>query len=156
MMEILIGLAATVFFVGLGFGVGGFRERAHFKSLDQREAANTDIIVNNLKSVPQPNTVRQAHMVSGNTVVATDYFKTFAMGLRSLVGGEMRSAQTLMIRARREALLRMIDEARALGATEIYNVRFAFCNIGQMSSNRNQNFAISVEMYAYGTAIIRQ
>ncbi len=156
MIELLITIGATVFFVGLGFGVGGFRERAHFKSLDQREAANSDVVVNNLKTIPNGDSVRSALMVSGNTVVATDYFKTFAMGLRSFVGGEMRSAQTLMIRARREALLRMIDEARAMGAKEVYNVRFAFCNIGQMSGNRNQNFAISVEMYAYGTAVIRK
>jgi len=155
-MELLIALGSTVLFVGLGFGIGGYRERAHFKSLTEREAANTDVIVNNLKTIPNGDGVRSALMVSGNTVVATDYFKTFAMGLRSFIGGEMRAAQTLMIRARREALLRMIDEARAMGATEVYNVRFAFCNIGQMSRNRNQNFAISVEMYAYGTAVIRK
>ncbi len=156
MIELLIGLGSTVVLVGLGFSIGGFRERSHFKSLAEREAANADVILNNLKTVPNADRVKAAHMVSGNTVVATDYFKTIAMSLRSLVGGEMKSAQTLMVRARREALLRMIDEARAMGATEVYNVRFAFCNIGQMSRNSNQNFAISVEMYAYGTAVIRK
>ena len=155
-MELLIGLGFTVLFVGLGFSIGGFRERSHFKSLAAREAANSDVIVNNLKTVPDMERVKFAQMVSGNTVVATDYFKTFAMGLRSIIGGEMKSAQTLMVRARREAVQRMIDEARALGANEVYNVRFAFCNIGQMSRNGNNNFAISVEMYAYGTAVVRK
>lgn len=155
MWDVIIPIGSLVFFLVLGFSVGGFRERAHLKSLDEREASNRDMIINNLKQVPSPDTVRSAFMVSGNTVVATDYFKTIAMTLRNIVGGEMRAAQSLMTRARREALLRMIEEARAQGAVEVYNVRFAFCNIGAMSRNNNQQMAMSVEMYAYGTAIIR-
>jgi uncharacterized protein YbjQ (UPF0145 family) len=91
-------------------------------------------------------------MVGGQVVVATDYFKTFVTALRNIVGGEMRAAQTLLSRARREAILRMIGEARRLGATEVHNVRFAFCNITQLSGNKG---AMAVEIYAYGTAVVR-
>ena len=142
----------TLFLLALGFSVGGFRERRHFRQLDEREAATGDITVTNMKTVANPETVIRAQLVSGNVVIATDYFKTFLTTLRNLVGGEMKSAQRLMIRARREALMRLLEEARGLGATEVWNVRFQFCNIQQMSKNKG---AMSVELYAYGTAITR-
>jgi uncharacterized protein YbjQ (UPF0145 family) len=136
----------------LGFSVGGFRERRHFKNLALREAAASDMLVTNLKQVANPETVRQSSLVGGQVVIGTDYFKTIATGLRNLVGGEMKAAQSLMVRARREAVLRMIEDARRLGATEVCNVRFAFCNISMMSGNKG---AMSVEVYAYGTAVVR-
>lgn len=149
----LFPIFITLFLVGLGFSVGGWRERSHFKQLDAREAAARDIRITNLKTITHPESVLRAEMVSGNVVIATDYFKTLATVLRNLVGGEMVSAQRLLIRARREALARLVDEARAMGATEIWNLRFQFCNVGQMSSGKG---AMSVEMYAYATAVVRK
>jgi len=146
--QVILPLALLV----LGFSVGGFRERLHFRNLDRREAAASDFLVTNLKHVANPETVRQSSLVGGQVVIGTDYFKTIVTGLRNLVGGEMKAAQSLMVRARREAVLRMIDDARRLGATEICNVRFAFCNISMMSGNKG---AMSVEVYAYGTAVVR-
>lgn len=147
--QILLPLALLV----LGFSVGGFRERLHFRNLAVREAAASDVLVTNLKQVANPETVRRSSLVSGQVVIGTDYFKSVATALRNLVGGEMKSAQSLMTRARREAVLRMIDDARRLGATEVCNVRFAFCNISQMSGSNK--WAMCVEIYAYGTAVVR-
>ncbi len=148
LFQVLVPLALLV----LGFSLGGFRERSHFKKLARREAASSDVLVTNLKRVANPETVRQSSLVGGQVVIGTDYFKTFVTALRNLVGGEMKAAQSLMVRARREAVLRMIDDARRLGATEICNVRFAFCNISMMSGNKG---AMCVEVYAYGTAVVR-
>ena len=136
----------------LGLIAGGLTERRHLGQLDRREAAARDILITNLKRVPNPETIKQAAMVGGQVVIATDYFKTLVTKLRNLVGGEMKSAQSMMTRARREAVLRMIDECRCMGATEIWNVRFATCNISEVSGKRG---AMSVEVYAYGTAVLR-
>lgn len=152
-LEILLAIAPFLGFILLGLLVGGLLEWRHFRRLDAAEAAAKDILVTNLKEVPDPDSVRQASLVGGQVVIATDYFKTLATFLRNLVGGEMKAAQSMMSRARREAILRMIDEGRRLGAKEIWNVRFAFCNISQMSGNKG---AMSVEVYAYGTAIVRK
>lgn len=150
--EIIFQVFVPLSLLVLGFSVGGFRERRHFRRLDRREAEARDILVTNLKHVANPETVRRSSLVGGQVVIGTDYFKTMATMLRNLVGGEMKSAQSLMTRARREAVLRMIDDARRLGATEVCNVRFAFCNISMMSGNKG---AMSVEVYAYGTAVVR-
>ena len=55
-----------------------------------------------------------------------------------------------MERARREALLRMVESAKGMGANAVANVRFETSNIGNM---RRKRAAAMVEMYAYGTAI---
>ena len=139
--------------LGLGFGVGRWREYAHLKRLGQRESDMSDMTVSNLRVVPRAEQVSQAAFVSGDAVIATDYFKSFAASLRSIIGGEVKTYETLMGRARREATLRMLEQARRLGATEVWNVRFETSNI-RSSSRRNP--AVSVEVFAFGTAVVRR
>lgn len=150
---LLVQILPAILLLALGIFLGGYLERRHLARLARREAATAHVRVCNLKHVHDPESVRQAVMVMGQAVIATDYFKTFASQLRNLVGGEMRAAQRLLVRARREALLRAVEQAQAMGATEVWNVRFAFSNINQMSGNRG---AMQVEMLAYGTAVVRR
>jgi uncharacterized protein YbjQ (UPF0145 family) len=103
--------------------------------------------------VQSPATVAGATLVTGDAVISTDYFKSFAARLRGIIGGEVRSYDSLMLRARREALLRMLEQARGIGASEVWNVRFETSNI--RSATRN-SVAVSVEVFAFGTAITRQ
>ena len=137
----------------LGFVVGRWRERSHYQSLIQREAEFRDIGVVNLKTVPHPEQVDRAELVCGDAVMATDYFKGFAARLRNIVGGELKSYETLMERARREATLRVLEQARKIGATEVWNIRYETSNIRSAS---RQNPAVSVEVFAFGTAIVRR
>ncbi len=133
-----------------GFTVGTLVERAHFKRLASREAALTDMMVTNLRTLPSDCDAGIVGLVTGEVVIASDYFKTFAASLRKLIGGELRTFESLMSRARREALVRMLESARRMGSNGVANVRFATSNIGSMGRRRA---AAMVEMYAYGTAI---
>ncbi len=139
--------------LALGYGVGSWVEHRHFRSLDAREREFRGFVVTNLRAVPSPQTVQESWMVVGQVVIATDYFKSFAARLRGLVGGEVRTYQTLMVRARREALLRMLEQARRGGAREVYNVRYETSNIHRASS---RNPAACVEIFAVGTAVLRR
>lgn len=138
----------------LGFTVGSITERRHFASLTRREMQFNDIGVVNLRTVSNPETVGAAEFVCGDAVIGTDYFKGFVAKLRNIVGGEIHSYGTLLQRARREATLRMLQQARELGATEVWNVRYETSNIRSGASSRNP--AVSVEIFAFGTAIIRK
>jgi len=151
-MDFLLSYAPFVVFLVLGYTVGSWRERSHFQSLDAREGDFKDLGIVSLKSVQSPETVRDASLVLGQAVIATDYFKGVASRLRGVVGGEIRSYSSLMERARREATLRLLEEARARGASEIWNVRYETSNV--LSSSR-RNPAVSVEVFAYGTAVSR-
>lgn len=152
-LPLLIGLFITVVLLVGGLVVGKARDRSHLASIQEREQAYRGIILDNRKRIVSPETVESAVLVQGQYVAASDYFKTFATGLRTLVGGEMKSIMTLMNRARREAVLRMIEEARAQGATEVWNIRFQTSNINAMSGKAGM---AQVELIAYGTAIRRK
>ncbi len=150
MLEFWIQIAPVIVLLILGFSVGTIVERLHFRRLKARESALGDMVITDLKTVSSAGSCRTVGMVTGEVVIASDYFKTFAASLRKLIGGELRTFETLMERARREALLRMAESARRLGANHVINVRFATSNIGSMRRKRQ---AAMVEMYAYGTAM---
>ena len=130
----------------VGIVVGGLNERNHFKRLDAEEAELSHIKAVSLKELPE-GLERSAVMVTGNVVIGIDYFKRFMATLRMFFGGEMRSYQTLMTRARREAILRMKREADDLGADMVYNVRIEFSVVG------TQPQSSGAELLAYGTAV---
>ena len=75
---------------------------------------------------------------------AKNVFRDIGASLKNLVGGELRSYTDLMNRAREEAIERMKQEAEALGANAVLNVRFATSTITQGAA----------ELLAYGTAVI--
>ncbi len=147
---VIIQFGTLAVLLTLGFTVGSWVERAHFKRLAIREQAVRDILVTDLRSVPPDCDVKAFGLVTGEVVIASDYFKTFAASLRKLIGGELHAFESLMERARREALLRMVESAKGLGANAVANVRFETSNIGSMRRKRS---AAMVEMYAYGTAL---
>ena len=147
-LDLIIQVAGAL--IGLVFG--GINERRHLRSLDEREAMNRDVLITNLKRIHDPASVAQCGIVIGQVVIATDSFKSLTSQLRRIVGGEMMAARPLMTRARREALLRLVDEARAIGASEVWNVRFGFCNIASMNGRQG---ALQVEILAVGTAVRR-
>ncbi len=149
-LGLFIQVLPVVVLLILGFSIGTVVERAHFKRLAAREAALGDMLVTNLRRPPEGVDVRTYGLVVGEVVIASDYFKTFTAALRKLIGGELYTFESLMVRARREALLRMLESAKSMGANAVANVRFATSNIGSVGRKRA---AAMVEMYAYGTAI---
>ncbi len=136
---------AVLFLVGLLFG--SLNEANHFRRLKKQEAELAHIKVFNLKTPPE-TAEKGGILVSGNVVIAVDYFKVFIANLKRLIGGRLGTYQSLLLRARREAVLRMKREAAELGADEVYNVRIEFSSIGSQPQMGG-----GVELLAYGTAI---
>lgn len=145
MQGLVFSVAITLGFILLGYFVGRSRERRHLEDLDRREAAAAGVTVVDVKQVPPGFSVGDGRLVMGEVVIATDYFKSVMAMLRNIVGGEVKTYQTLLSRARREAKLRMIEEAQALGADLILNVRFEWSDVGPRIA--------STEIFCYGTAI---
>ena len=134
----------------VGFFFGRANEAAHIKRLNTAEAELSHIKINNLKRVREP-LEDGGVLVSGNVVVAVDYFKKFLAALKQIFGGKLGMYDSLLSRARREAIVRMLREADALGADAVYNVRVEFSAIGA------QPEAIGgAELLAYGTAVKRR
>lgn len=149
MTTLLIAVGITLALLASGFVIGKVRERTHLARLDAEEQAVAGIVLTDLKTAPPGMVVSGAHLVMGEAVIATDYWKTFAAQIRNLFGGEVQSLGTLMSRARRQARVRMIRQAQELGATAVINVRLETAEIG------GGNAPIT-EVYAYGTALVPQ
>lgn len=134
----------------LGLVTGKFIELRHLRKLALRELALEGVKRCNLRSVPVELKVGESFLVTGSAVIATDYFKVFAASLRGLVGGEMRAYRTLMNRARREAVVRMLEQAQGRGADSVWNIRL------ETSTIQGKRSPGGVEVLAYGTAVMVQ
>jgi uncharacterized protein YbjQ (UPF0145 family) len=150
-MELLIqlGIFAILLLVGLFFGRAS--EKRHFAELARREAELRDILVFNERRPPADRIYHKAALVTGSVVIAEDYFKRIAAGLRSFFGGRMTVYESLVDRGRREAIVRMKEDARRRGATMIFNVRLETASMADDHSGRSPMF--SAEFIAYGTAL---
>ena len=136
--------------MGLGYGFGRFAETRHFKSIIAREKQLNRLPAIAARFPPAALPPPRTQLVAGSVVISVDYFKRFLAQLRNLVGGRVKSYETLLDRARREAVLRMKEEAEALGASMIFNLKLETASI---SKGRRKTIG-AVEVMAYGTAII--
>lgn len=154
-MEILIiklGLPLTFALVLLtvGFFSGRYQEKKHYASIRARETAPGQVMVFAERLPPASFPAPPTQLVSGSVVISADYFKRFVASIRMLIGGRLNTYESLLDRARREAILRMREQAKAIGATQIFNVKLETMPI----SGRKTQGVSCLEVLAYGTAVI--
>ena len=148
-INLVFQIGIPVVLLILGFSVGSFRERGHYRSIIAREDQFRDLPIFSARHAPELDPKPGAELVTGSVVISIDYFKRFLAGLRMIFGGRITAYESLVDRARREALLRMREAARDKGAAYVFNVRMETASI-----SKGGNKAIgSVEVVAYGTAI---
>ena len=82
-------------------------------------------------------------LVKGTVVQSKNFGKDFMAGMKTLVGGEIVGYTEMLTEARQIATKRMVDEANALGADAILNIRFGSSAVMQGAA----------EVIAYGTAV---
>ncbi|KWW28247.1 MAG: hypothetical protein AUK63_1987 [bacterium P3] len=82
-------------------------------------------------------------VVTGSTIQSKNMFSDIGQGLKTIVGGELKSYTGMMEKARDKATQRMIEQARKMGADAVIGVRYTTSSI----------MAQAAEVLAYGTAI---
>ena len=151
-MDLLFQLGIVVVMLVIGWTFGSLAESQHRRSLRRRQAGLSYMLVTDIKTFPggvEPNSTTT--LVVGEAVIATDYLKSFLATIRKILGGEVRSYLSLMERARSEALLRIMEQARQRGCDAVCNVRLETAAIGGMK----QKAAAMVGVIASGTAYRR-
>jgi uncharacterized protein YbjQ (UPF0145 family) len=136
--------------LGIGYVFGRIAESRHYRSIIEREKQLADILLFAAKRPPPEMTDVDAVLVSGSAVISSDYFKWFVAGLRKLFGGRFRVYETLLDRARREAVLRLKQQTRELGGNAIFNIKFESFNVTMGA----RGGIAAVEILAYGTAVL--
>jgi uncharacterized protein YbjQ (UPF0145 family) len=101
------------------------------------------MLCSNTEEIPGQKIVEFYGVVTGSTVRAKHIGRDFAAGLKNILGGELKGYTELLQEARQEALHRMMEQARSVGANAVINVRFATSSIAQGAA----------ELFAYGTAV---
>jgi len=104
---------------------------------------NSDLLLTNIETIPGRTIVEHYGLVTGSTVRAKHIGRDLMASLKNIVGGELKGYTELLGEARQEAVRRMVEQARALGANAVVNVRFSTSSVTAGAS----------ELYAYGTAV---
>ncbi len=102
------------------------------------------MLTSNLEIIPGQRIVRHLGLVQGSTVRAKHVGKDLLAGVKNIFGGELRAYTELLQESREEALKRMIEQAEAVGANAVINIRFSTSSITMGAA----------ELFAYGTAVV--
>ena len=146
MGEILI----LLIIVGVTYVTGTIIEKRHYKDIIKREIAliKKPIINAGAKTWNSKKKIKKIELVTGEVVISGDYFKNFAATLKSFFGGRLTSFESVLDRGRREAILRMRENAK--DANFIINAKIESVMINDYYTN---NSVPKCAIIAYGTAI---
>ena len=136
--------------LAITYTTGRIIEKNHFKNIQQREIAliKKPIISFGAKKWKTKRKIKDIRMVTGEVVIAGDYFKSFVASLKNIIGGRLTTYEAIMDRARREAILRMKE--KAIGANIIINTRIETVMLNHVNM---ANSVPKCAIIAYGTAI---
>ncbi len=101
------------------------------------------MIVSTTENIIGHEIVETLGVARGNTIRARHVGTDIIAGLRNLVGGEVTEYTKLMGEAREQAMDRMIENAREMGADGVVAMRFSTSMITQGAA----------EILAFGTAV---
>ncbi|MDR2710936.1 MAG: YbjQ family protein [Burkholderiales bacterium] len=109
-----------------------------------RDNASGKVLLSNIEFIPGYAITRHLGLVQGSTVRAKNIGRDMMAGLKNIVGGELKGYTELLNESRQEAIDRMAQQADAIGANAVINIRFSTSNITAGAS----------ELLAYGTAVV--
>ena len=131
----------------LGFVFGQIAEKRHYRSIHAREKTMLYLPTTAGRLPIMGGQVVRCELVTGSVVISIDHFKRAAAALRTVVGGPVKSYESLLDRAKREAVLRLKESCS--GAHEIVNLRLETAPLAKGT----QGGVGAVEVFAFGTAI---
>lgn len=126
----------------VGWAFGRHAERKHLNELELQERRLAYIRIDNNRFKTSEHL---GQMVSSNVVISHDYFKYVIANIQNFFGGRLTSYESVVDRARREAVVRLKLEAEKMGATHIMGLRLSTTELGMQGG--------MIEVFAYGTAI---
>ncbi|WP_048812787.1 heavy metal-binding domain-containing protein [Acidilobus saccharovorans] len=105
---------------------------------------STDIIITTSNDVPGHRVVKVLGVALGITVRSRGLGGNLLASLRSLVGGEIKEYTEMSEQARIQAIQRMVEHAKSMGANAVIAFRLDSNEIGETMD----------EIIAYGTAVV--
>lgn len=101
------------------------------------------MIVLTTETVPGKEIISVLGVCRGSTVRARNFGRDFLAGLKNIVGGEISEYTKLLAQSREQAMQRMIEDARNMGADAVIGMRITTSSVMQGCS----------EILCFGTAV---
>ncbi|MCG3178031.1 MAG: hypothetical protein BIFFINMI_00354 [Phycisphaerae bacterium] len=153
-MSLIASVGVPAALLLLGWLAGRWTEGSHLRRLAAAEAELAGLFLSDVKSFPpSPEATGGATLVIAEVVMGVDYLKHFTARIRKIFGGEVRSYSSMMARARREAVVRLLAQVHAQGYDAVCNVRLEMADIGGSVGPRSMPLAA---ILASGTAYRRR
>ncbi len=102
------------------------------------------MLLSNLEIIPGQRITKHLGLVQGSSVRAKHVGRDLMASLKNIFGGELKGYTELLQESRAEAVDRMEQQAKAIGANAVLNIRFSTSSVA----------AGAAELFAYGTAVI--
>ena len=135
----------------IAYFTGKTIEIFHYRSIKERELKLKGFpLVTFQKNVLEDRPVKSAELVASEVVIAGDYFKSFIATFQGLIGGRQTAFESVLDRAKREAILRM--RGKAVGSDIIINMKIESIILDNYLSN-GRGIRPKAAVIAYGTAI---
>jgi uncharacterized protein YbjQ (UPF0145 family) len=150
-IESAINLGFPLLLLLTAYFIGSWIERRHYRDIRARERKWQQLPAITFRATPASWQVAASGLVTGSVVVSVDYFKRFLAGLRQLIGGRVKSYESILDRARREAVLRLKADAIAHGYNAVVNVRLETTRMA--NARRGGEGIAGLEVMAYGTGL---
>lgn len=146
----LLGWLWPLLLLVIGFFSGRYYRRSQLARIVEREAALAHIRVIPVRRPPK--SFYDQRLVNGSVVVSSDYFSRLLAWFANLVGGRINTYAELLELARREAVVRMKEEAAARGADAVLNLKIETVTLANVHDTQNRGMLGTLEVLAYGTA----
>lgn len=150
----LFGILSVSALALVAFVWGPQRTRAHAASLARREQALAGIFITNSRrfdgAVVHPDAAPR--LLNVELVWGVDRFQALVASILNLFGGELDNVSQVMLRVRREAILRLKEQAQKNGYNALTNVRIAPADIGTDPQKQNLTVAMVASATAYHRA----
>lgn len=101
------------------------------------------MLISNMELIPGRRVIEHLGLVQGSSVRAKHVGRDIAASLKNIFGGELKGYTELLQESREEAMQRLQQQAEAVGANAVLNVRFSTSSVAQGAA----------EIYVYGTAV---
>ncbi len=102
------------------------------------------MLVSNLELLPDRRVEKHLGLVQGSSVRSKHVGRDIAASFKNFFGGELKGYTELLSDSRDEATERMVEQAKALGADAVLNIRYSTSSIA----------AGAAEIFVYGTAVV--
>jgi uncharacterized protein YbjQ (UPF0145 family) len=148
---LVIYFGGPLLMLALAFFAGNWIAKRHEAQMALRREALGAMEISDISTYLRPDPSAPCpQMLNAEVTLGIDHFRGFMGRLKNIFGGEVRSYQATLDRARREAILRVMEQAHAEGMNAVANLRVDFVDISGNATMARKASMVTIQASATG------